>query len=524
MRRTEESGGRRRLLAWSLVLLASVVALVVMNGLRDAEPSLGAPEVAAESPTPPTANAAAPANGTSNAAAVVREPDATPGTESVVDSGSLRIETRDNAGAAVAGVLVTVRAGNEVVVIRTTSADGAITVAAPANPDDLANWRIVAGLPGRTVSQPFLPFTRPSVVVVSMGDIGSLRVTCAGATGVVRLSVLGEPSGEVRGVRGDAERTSTTNTARAIGDAPTSVAVPAGAFDFHVSGTCGERTVSARVAGPRRQSDVVDVALQFASCRVTGRVASDEMFGHAYAVMVERDAIRHFGVVMHPDFTFAVDLPRTPGATVSIVNGRACALLPRTTFTTAAEDVGAITFARRPWLGLLEARDDRDVLCLDSPSIRAVTTTYGTTIDKSAFGVAVWFGTAIDKGVDVFGVPGLVAAEVVPSKREMFCVPESLTIRDGGAFHAMFVKGGLVVVRATEAGPRTLHRVELVAEGRGQRFASTAARLDGDLQRYTFRGLPPGVYRAEVQGAHVVGNVIEVRAGSEQEVDVTIVP
>ena len=77
---------------------------------------------------------------------------------------------------------------------------------------------------------------------------------------------------------------------------------------------------------------------------------------------------------------------------------------------------------------------------------------------------------------------------------------------------------------ATQAGPRSLHEVQLVADTGGKRFPSVAARLDGDIQRYTFRGLPPGVYRAEVQGARVVGNAIEVLAGSEQEVDVTIVP
>ena len=517
-RRTGRTGLARAAFGIGIVATVVFVAVVVIgNAWRDVEPALrpsdtNDPAVAHRAVGERLPEATAPADS--------REAEsAGPATEEPVPGAAapLCVELHDNAGRPVAGARVVVWK-DDVASIHTTSEQGVATFPAPTDPAELETWRIAAAVPGRTVGRPFLPFSRPSVVTVSMGDIGALRIRCENATDRVGLSILAEANGAYHGGGGHAI---------AEGDAPILVAVAANTampFVYVVTGALGDRSAGARSAGPRGQGDVVDVTLDFASCRLIGRLASDDVGGPIHAVMVERDAVQQFRVSVEVDGTFEVELPRSPEATVSLVRGRQCAPVPRTSFTTSTEDLGAITFAERPRLGFFEVRDEHNVLCLDSPAIDRVTTAYGTTIEKPSPGAALHFGATLDKGVDVFGVPGLVAAEVAPSKRDMFCVPGSLTIRDGGMSRAMFVTGGTVVVRAKTTGLNEWHVVTLVGRANGKAFDHVAMQVDGDGHRYTFGGLPPGEYRVEAAGARVVGNMVAVLAGSEQEVDVTVVP
>ena len=106
-------------------------------------------------------------------------------------------------------------------------------------------------------------------------------------------------------------------------------------------------------------------------------------------------------------------------------------------------------------------------------------------------------------------------------RRDSFCVPDSLTVRDGLALRASFLPGATVVVRARTGHPRM---ASLVASLNARRFtALDMVEQDGGY-RYTFRGLPPGEYRVEANDARVIGGTVQVLAGSRQEVDVTFVP
>jgi len=520
MQRTAQSGGGRRLLAVSLVLTVVAAIAVARFAWRDTEPDPGSTGTTENGVG--AAAAAAPATASSvedpGRGAAPRELDsaARAPAEPAIEPGTFRIELRDDGGRPVPGARVTVLNDGVEEEAADAAADGTATVSAPTDAAELARWRIVAAMPGRTVERAFLPFARPSVVTVSMGAVGALRVRCANAEFPrFRVSVRAEANGVLHGLAGSllVDRDGATQYPVAVVSAP---------IEYRLQANT-EFTAKARTPGPGAQGDVVDVTLDLTTCRVTGRIAGAGGEERLWAVMVEREAVHTVHVLVRSDRSFVVDLPRARDATVSFVRGRDCALLPRTSFEASTDDVGTVTFVERPRLGLLEVRDTENAIWLGSAAIRTVHTAYGTTLREGRFPVAVRCEATPERGIDVFGVPGLVAADLEPGERDAFCVPESLTLRDGVVYRAMFVPGGTVVVRVIASLGEGGHTIHLVGPTDGQRVGHAGMNVTASERRWTFRGLAPGMYRAATDGAHVVGEPIHVLAGSEQEITVTVV-
>lgn len=502
--------------SWIVVLgvVTAIAAATWTFAMPGADPAAIGRDDAATDATP---SAAAAASERSEERSATPESDAAStasaaASEALPNDRTLLVEVTDIGGRPVPGARVWLAHGEE----RWSGfapASGVVTFAWSSAIDDLDAWRVMAVIPGRLVARPLLPFLRPNVVAISLGDVGTVRITCPGAVDIATVNVLGEASDGFHGGM---------STCTVVVGETVDLRFAAGRFDVRATATIGDLNATANVPGPRSQGEVVDVVLNLASCRVSGtfaRPASDAKNVHAICIGPD-GAESHQAIVDADDRTFSVDLPRRTFESVCLVCRDEFVALPRTSFDVAEIDVGTLDLRPRPSLGRLEVRDAEGNVEIGCGRVVTFTTVTGrrSTMPECA----LWPREVLGRGIEWFGLPAIASIVVEPNATGFYATPSSIEVRDGGVFRATLAVGGRVVVRATgtDGSPRWQFRLRETATNR--RFEFVRPDWADEIFGGVFEGLPPGDYVVESEKEVAAGPPIRVLAGSEQRVDVVL--
>ena len=428
------------------------------------------------------------------------------------------LEVRDSAARLVPGVGVSVRNVQDQVLFGQAPTDGTMQLPQGVTADVMVDWRAVVTLPGRVVSQP-MRLSRPGVVTIGIGHVGTLRITCEGVGGGRQPLVTEFRDGEPRGP------TSRGTTTPSVAD----VSVAAGGLQYWVTGY-GRLGDGRLVVGPRGQGDVVELHLDLRPCRVTGQLVygGPPGGGGLFALLIASHETRSYLAELQADGHFAVDLPKVRYESIVFVQGALYGAFPPVTLDADERDVGPIRMGVRPRLGRLEVRNAQGEMQYERPGLVYFTTADGTRVNcRLDHGPFFLWRAAQDAGMECFGIPAIAEVAVSPGRAGWFAEPRVVVMRDDGVFRASLVEGGRVVVLLSAPGVVGLHSVWLEALGTKEHIARKMARFQDSaagLQLHVFRDVPPGSYQIVAEGIEIVGGSLEVLGGSDQEITVSVRP
>ena len=434
-------------------------------------------------------------------------------------SPAIVLEVRDSAARLVAGVRVTVRDDANLQVLSVVTTDGTVQLPRGVTAEGMAGWRAVVGLPGRIVTEP-MRLARPGVVTIAVGDVGTVRVRCEGATRDCMLQITELHDGDTRGPTGEAMTTG--------GNADLSVA--AGGLRYQLSGFGRFFGGDVRlVDGPRGQGDVVDVHIDQRTCRVSGQLVGGTS-ENVFALLITADQTPSYGADLYEGGLFSVQLPRIRFESIVFVQGALCGVGPPVTLDADERNVGAISMTARPSLGRLEVWDPHGAIQTRPPHIAHVTTAAGKQV-RGGFATQSFISwTVSPDGFDCLAVPGITEVAVSAGFNDMFWEPRMVVIRDGGVFRVNPTAWGRVVVLLSAPGRQGLPEMWLEEVATKERIARRNARLRDPqnpkpgLQWHEFRGVPPGRYQVCAKNIEIVGGSLEVLGSSEQEITVSARP
>jgi hypothetical protein len=461
-------------------------------------------------PAPGTEHASAVLRGDSTAAeGAVDGATSLPTERTTVESGTallrteeataIVLEVRDSAGRLVPGVGVSVRNDEDQVLFGQSATDGTLQLPQGVTADVMVDWRAVVTLPGRVVSQP-MRLSRPGVVTIGIGHVGTLRITCEGVGGGRQPLVTEFRDGEPRG---PTSRGTTTPSAA-------DVSVAAGGLQYRVTGY-GRLGDGRLVVGPRGQGDVVELHLDLRPCRVTGQLVYGGPPGEGglFALLIAAYETKSYLAELQADGHFAVDLPKVRYESIVFVQGALYGAFPPVTLDADERDVGPIRMGVRPRLGRLEVRNAQGEMQYERPGLVHFTTAAGTRVNcRLDHGPFFLWRAAQDASMECFGIPAITEVAVSPGRVGWFAEPRVVVMRDDGVFRANLVEGGRVGVLLSAPGMVGLHDVWLEEGATKDPIARKMARFQdpaAGLQLHVFRDVPPGRYQVRVRGIEIVG-------------------
>jgi hypothetical protein len=417
----------------------------------------------------------------------------------------LTIEVRDTAGRLVERSYVSLR--DEANFASYQAENGVIRVPFAGDP---APWRVTAGIPGSWVSRSLLPFSGPDVVTVQVGDTGTLRVHCEGTSDEVDIQVFETRNGTQYGAG---------RHARSAG-AAVDMKVAAGSAEFRVTATAGEWTTVANTVGPRGQSDVVEVTVDFQIRRVTGRlVGGAAMDEPTRARAYLADGSKACFLEVDDDGAFVSAVPRGQQVMLVLMRADEWGICRVPASGSGDHDVGPVVMAQETYLGTIEVRDAQGTVWLDNPRVLRATMADGSHVVGGLCSHRLVFG----KGIEVFGAPGVVEAVVGPGELDRFWSPATMTVRDGRVGRVDRIEGARVVVCLSDPAGGMMGNIRLQNRSTNESYGMRDVGFDAGRWWGEFL-VPPGRYAAVAEGEELVGGAVEVTSGSEQEITVSVRP
>ncbi len=376
--------------------------------------------------------------------------------------------------------------------------------------------RIVVSMACRRVEVP-APLGPERVFSVGFGDVGSLLLVSEGDDCDVAVFAKVEGGGV----------TNVTNVQTV--DGRCEVRVPAGVDLVYrvVAGVEQRRVTLDPVGAPRGQGDVVELKLDLAACRVTGRFTTAAANCRAtFATVLGPDGASTHPVHLDRDeVSFFVDLPRGPATSIWFTSEGECAPCPPIALDVDARDVAEVVWEPRRHLGRTEVRDPEGNVRLDCSSVLSFATSSGQRVPTpSGATQLVEQRQRLNSGIDWFAVP--VVTEVVVEtagrwEESLVATPDRAVVREGRAVRVDLVPGATVVASSHTRGFPNLQLRSLATQQ--VRFGDQEHLGDGVWQ-FVFRGVAPGRYEVEAAGASVLGGSVVVRDAAEYEVSVTVRP